>query len=64
MWQHLRWGFTGWVYVTEDRFTWVPSNLRSIRAISIVESMEVKDYTTVLSPTYDMYVYMANTFGR
>ena len=46
----------------------VPSHLRSIRAISAVESMEVGTYhftrgTQVLSPNYDMDAYMATLLG-
>ena len=45
----------------------VPCHLRSIRAISTVESMEVGTITAhgsqVLSPKYDMDVYMVTLFG-
>ncbi len=46
----------------------VPSHLSSIHAISTVENMEVGFYhftwgSQVLSPNYDMDVYMATLFG-
>ena len=49
---------------------YVPSYLRSIHAISIVESMEIVTYHSTwgpnfqaLSPKYDIDVYMATLFG-
>ena len=42
----------------------VPSHLRSIRAISTIESMEIRAYDFKRSPKYDMDAYIANTFWR
>ena len=41
----------------------VPSHMRSIRAISTVENIEVGTFHFTLGPKYDMNVYMTTLFG-
>ena len=61
-----------WFYIVtgfKGRFTRVPSHVRSICAISNVETMEVETYhftqgSQVLSPMYDVDAYMVTLFWR